>query len=133
LPNLAKLKPRHGRGIVIGSLAALLCIQPAFGASLARGRILFLMCASCHDISDAPSQKTGPNLRGVVGRKAGSLPGFGYSAAMKAQSFVWDEAKLDSWLTAPNALVPGTAMAFQGLPAKSDRDAVIAYLISQGG
>jgi cytochrome c len=127
------LKARRGRGLVIAGLAVLVCSQPALAAPLARGRILFLLCASCHDISDAPSQKTGPNLRGVVGRKAGSLKGFNYSAAMKTQSFVWDEPKLQLWLTAPNQLVPGTAMAFQGLPEKSDRDAVIAYLISQGG
>jgi cytochrome c len=121
---------RHNRGLVIASLAVLACVQPAFADSPARGRILFLRCASCHDISDHPSPKTGPNLYGVVGRKAGGLPGYSYSAAMKEQSFVWDQDMLDRWLTAPTSVVPGTAMAFQGLPDKADRDAVIAYLIS---
>jgi cytochrome c len=64
----------------------------------------------------------------VVGRKAGSLEGYSYSSAMKAQTFVWDPAHLDLWLTNPSALVPGTAMAFAGLPSESDRQAVIAYL-----
>jgi cytochrome c len=107
--------------------------DPAAAASLSRGRLLFLKCASCHDLSDRMSQKTGPNLHGVVGRKAGSLPGFDYSPAMKAHSFVWDRPALERWLKAPNAVVPGTAMAFEGLRREADRDAVIDYLISKGG
>jgi cytochrome c len=69
---------------------------------------------------------------GVVGRKAGSLPGYAYSPAMKAQSFVWDKVMLDRWLTQPTAVVPGTAMAFGGVPSKADREAIIAYLASEG-
>ena len=96
--------------------------------SPARGKLLFLRCASCHDISASPSAKTGPNLAGVFGRKAGSLPGYAYSPAMKAQSFNWDEAHLNRWLIRPTDLVPGTAMAFAGLPEAADRAALIAYL-----
>jgi cytochrome c len=103
--------------------------QSAPTAALGRGKLLFLRCASCHNISDQASPKIGPNLKGVVGRKAGGLPGYAYSTAMKGQSFVWDEAALDRWLTNPSDVVPGTAMAFAGLPNKADRDAVIAYLI----
>jgi cytochrome c len=47
---------------------------------------------------------------------------------MAAQTFVWDPAHLDLWLKSPSALVPGTAMAFAGLPSETDRQAVIAYL-----
>ncbi len=133
LPKINVFGARCRRGLLIACFSALACVEPASAASLARGRILFLLCASCHDISTHPSQKTGPNLLGVVGRKAGSLPGYDYSAAMKKQSFVWDNAALQRWLKAPNAVVPGTAMAFEGLRRKSDRDAVIAYLISKGG
>ncbi len=67
-------------------------------------------------------------MKDVVGRKAGSLAGYSYSAAMKAQTFVWDPAHLDMWLKGPSTLVPGTAMAFAGLPSETDRQAVIAYL-----
>jgi len=117
----------------IGLLIAALCAEiilsgPANAQSPVRGRILFLRCASCHDISSGPSPKIGPNLKDVVGRRAGSLPGFSYSPALKAQTFVWDPAHLDLWLTSPSALVPGTAMAFAGLPSEADRQAVIAYL-----
>jgi cytochrome c len=114
-------------------LIAALCAEivltgPVSAQTAARGRILFLRCSSCHDISSGPSPKIGPNLSGVVGRRAGSLPGYNYSPAMKAQTFVWDSAHLDLWLQGPSALVPGTAMAFAGLPSETDRQAVIAYL-----
>jgi cytochrome c len=94
-----------------------------------RGQRLFLRCASCHDISDSAVARIGPSLRDVVGRKAGSLPGYGYSPAMKATTFSWDAAMLNRWLTDPAALVPGTSMAFAGLPKEEDRNAIIAYLL----
>jgi cytochrome c len=105
---------------------------PAAAAPPARGRLLFLKCAPCHDISATPSAKTGPNLRGVFGRKVASLPGYAYSTAMKAQTFTWDEAHLDRWLTQPTDLIPGTAMAFGGLDSAADRRAVIDYLREAG-
>jgi len=116
------------------ALTVALAVQSgaAHAASPLRGRLLFLKCASCHDISASPSAKIGPNLRGVYGRRVGSFPGYAYSPAMKAQTFIWDEAHLDRWLTQPTDLIPGTAMAFGGLPEKADREAIIAYLRQQG-
>ncbi len=116
--------------IILAGPAAAQTAAPQTSApqTSARGRILFLRCSSCHDISSGPSPKIGPNLKDVVGRRAGSLPGYSYSPAMKAQTFVWDEAHLNLWLKGPSTLVPGTAMAFAGLPSETDRQAVIAYL-----
>ena len=93
-----------------------------------RGRLLFLRCASCHDITLGLSPKIGPSLAGVIGRRAGSLEGYAYSPAMKAQTFTWNDLTLDAWLTRPTALVPGTAMAFGGLESAADRKAIIDYL-----
>jgi cytochrome c len=93
-----------------------------------RGKLLFLRCASCHDVTSGPSPKIGPSLAGVVGRRAGSLAGYVYSPAMKAQSFVWTDVTLDAWLTKPSAVVPGTAMAFGGVDSAADRKAIIDYL-----
>ncbi len=93
-----------------------------------RGKLLFLQCASCHNIAPGASAKIGPNLYGVVGRKAGSLPGYAYSPAMSAQTFIWDEHMLDRWLTKPTDVVPGTAMGFGGIAKDTDRAAIIAYL-----
>jgi len=104
--------------------------EPA-GTNL-KGKLIFLRCASCHAIGPGGGARIGPNLQGVVGRKAGSLPGATYSAAMKQQNFIWTEAMLDRWLTQPSAVVPGTAMAFAGLPKAEDRAAVIAYLKNPG-
>jgi cytochrome c len=119
------------RSAIAGLCVLAALTGPAAGANL-HGKILFLRCASCHDISAAPSMKIGPNLKGVVGRPSGSLPGYKYSAAMQKAHLVWDAPTLDKWLANPNALVPGTAMAFAGLPSEADRQAVIAYLQSPG-
>lgn len=92
----------------------------------ARGKILFLRCSACHSLDG--TNKVGPTLKGVYGRKAASLPSYIYSPAMKASAVTWDAAALDKWLQRPNAVVPGTKMAFAGLPSADDRAALIAYL-----
>jgi cytochrome c len=109
--------------------------QGGFGSSrgTTRGKILFLRCASCHDLTTAPSAKIGPNLDGIVGRQVASVEGFKYSAALKSQNFVWDAAHLDAWLTNPNSVAPGTAMAFAGIAQAADRQAIIGYLETQHG
>jgi cytochrome c len=128
------MEPDSGMLNLARSLAcALVCAATTHAAvaqegSHPRGRLLFLRCASCHDITEGPSPKIGPNLSGVVGRRAGSLPGYAYSPAMKAQGFTWDDATLDAWLAKPSAVVPGTAMAFEGVDSAADRRAIIDYL-----
>jgi len=97
-----------------------------------RGKILFLRCASCHDVTATPSAKIGPNLHGILGRQVASLEGYKYSPALKSQNFVWDTARLDAWMANPNAVAPGTAMAFAGIPEAADRQAIIGYLETQG-
>jgi cytochrome c len=72
----------------------------------------------------------GPSLRGVVGRKAGSLAGFPYTDAMKGAGFVWTPETLDTYLQGPRALVPGTAM-IQTVPDPQERADVIAFLSQQ--
>jgi cytochrome c len=98
-----------------------------------RGKRIFLRCASCHELAPSGIHRIGPSLQGVYGRKAGSLPGFAYSPALQATDFSWTAENLDRWLERPSALVPGTAMAFAGLPKAEDRQAVIAYLQNPGG
>jgi len=112
-----------------GFLAVFLLASVAdASAANIRGKLLFLRCASCHNIAAGASPKIGPSLAGVVGRKSGSLPGYAYSPAMKKANLVWDAPTLDRWLTRPSDLVPGTAMAFAGVPVAADRQAIIAYL-----
>jgi cytochrome c2/CBS domain-containing protein len=87
-------------------------------------------CAVCHTV-DAGKNKIGPSLAGVVGRKAGSVPGFAYSAANKNSGDAWDEQTLDTYLTDPRKFMPGTKMVFAGLKNPEDRKALIEYLKEQ--
>jgi len=99
-------------------------------ASIAKGKRLYMRCAACHDVGDTGPARIGPHLKGLVGRPAGAVAGYGYSADMKSKSFVWDEVALDTWLTKPSALVPATSMAFAGMPDAAERKALIAFLRS---
>ncbi len=87
----------------------------------------FAVCSGCHSIV-AGQNAVGPSLRGVVGRKAGSLPGYAYSMALKNSGIVWTPERLDSWLSGPMTLVPGTKMSFGGYSESKQRQVVIAYL-----
>jgi cytochrome c len=97
-----------------------------------QGKRLFLRCSSCHALEGNPPARIGPTLQGVVGRKAGSLPGVKYSTAMKASNIVWTDATLDRWLAKPSSVVPGTSMAFAGIADPNARKALIDYLKKPG-
>jgi cytochrome c len=85
-------------------------------------------CSMCHVLG---GQGMGPDLIGVVGRKAASLPNFNYTPALTSSGLTWTRATLDGFLTDPRGLVPGTAMRVK-LPAASDRADLIAYLATLG-
>lgn len=93
----------------------------------ARGQLLWeRLCTGCHTLD---RNQVGPRHRGVFGRRAGSLPDYDYSPALKRAKFTWSEKMLDAWLTNPEALVPGQKMGFSvALP--QDRADIIAYLKS---
>jgi len=93
-----------------------------------RGRLLYLQCRACHELQPSGAALVGPHLGGLVGRKVAGVEGFGYSSALRAQSFVWDRARLDAWLASPGKMVPGNTMAFAGIAGEADRAALIAYL-----
>ncbi len=95
------------------------------------GKKTFLRCKSCHTIEEKGVDLIGPNLWGVIGRKAGTRQGFAYSEAMKKFGKKWDVATLDAYLAKPNAIVPGSRMLFVGLPDTKQRADVIAYLNSK--
>ena len=119
---------------VFAALAsAVLFAAPAHAAGdAAAGEKVFAQCKACHE-NEKGVNKIGPTLKGVVGRKAASVPDFKYSEAMTAKGaagVVWDEATLTAYLPNPKAYVPGTKMAFAGLAKGQDRADVIAYLTS---
>lgn len=93
----------------------------------AKGEKLFIQCKACH-VLEPGQNRVGPSLAGIVGRKAGSIEGFSYSAANKNSQKIWDEETLSAYLEAPQKAMPGTKMAFAGLKKPQDRADVIAYL-----
>ena len=100
-------------------------------ADLSNGEAKFALCASCHTITPGGPNMTGPNLHGVVGRKAGSEANYNYSDAVKNAGFAWDAERLDKWLVDPRGDLPGTKMSFVGIKDPKDRTDVIAYLMAQ--
>jgi cytochrome c len=97
----------------------------AQAADAAHGKEVFAACAACH--SDKPDA-IGPSLRGVYGRKSGSLQDFRYSNAMMRANLVWNDDNLRAYIKDPQAKVPGNRMPFGGLQDEKDIDDVIAYL-----
>jgi cytochrome c len=93
----------------------------------AHGRTVAARCLACHDLSTGAT-RIGPSLKGVIGRRAGSVPGYSYSEAMKAKGVTWDARSLDAYLESPSTYVKGNKMAFAGLHDPKDRADVIAYL-----
>ena len=123
---------RHACGcwvVVSGCAMLIVTISTAFvrGADVEKGKVAFEQCAACHSL-DGSGNDDGPTLKGVIGRKAGSLEDFRYSAAMKRSDVTWDAATLDKYIADPQAFIPGNRMAFAGIADSSQRDDLIAYL-----
>jgi cytochrome c len=95
-----------------------------------RGKELFeKRCGGCHSLD---ADKEGPRLHGVYGRKAGSIPTFKYSGALKSQQFTWDAASLDRWLTDTESVVPDNDMDFH-VPKADERADIIEFLRVSSG
>jgi cytochrome c len=124
--------PRRMAGNAIAASAGLAIALAASSTAIAAGNaqagqtVFAARCAACH--APSPGQnKIGPSLAGIVGSKAGSVPGFNFSPAMKTADITWDDASLDKFLANPTGFIHGSHM-FVSLPTGSDRDNVIAYL-----
>jgi len=117
------------RALVLIGLVGLVAAGAAQAAGNATaGAQVFVRCAMCHSNAKGEGNKIGPNLFGVVGRRAGTAADFSYSAAMKNAGFVWTNAKLDAYIAAPAKVVPGNKMMFPGIAQASQRADLIAYL-----
>ena len=96
--------------------------------SAAEGAKVFKKCLSCHSIAEGGANKIGPALWGVLGRPAGSVPGYKYSKAMAAHGKNWSFEEMNGFLTKPKDWIKGTKMSFAGLKKAKDRAAVILYM-----
>ncbi len=129
-PARRRLQPKlRGPFLLLAGLmiAGLDAATPAAEPTRDRGRELFLAaCATCH----TPGQGvvTGPDLTGLMGRKAGSVPGFHYSRALRNSRIVWSAATMDTFLENPQGAIPGNTMPYPGLPDAKERAELIAYL-----
>ncbi len=119
-------------GLLPVVLALLLAALPGSRPDLLRGERVFQRCYACHSVVAGEDNLPGPNLRGLLGRRARMLPGFEFSPAMleagTARGLVWTRETLDAFLADPQRVVPGTAMGTPGLPDPGDRRDVIDYL-----
>jgi cytochrome c len=107
----------------VGLLA--MAANAAAAADADHGKAVFQNCMACH--TDKLGA-IGPSLRGVVGRKSGSVDGFHYSDAMKRANLTWDETNLRDYLKDPQAKVKGNRMPFGGVSNPKDLDDLVAYL-----
>ncbi|HEY8521837.1 MAG TPA: c-type cytochrome [Gammaproteobacteria bacterium] len=121
------------RPIRLLALAALLGAPGAYASELqgdaARGEQVFMSsgCPACHAVTNEDTGKVGPNLVGVVGRKAGTTPSLLVTQSLKNYGVIWTAETLDEFLANPSAVVPGTAMGGI-LTDPQQRADVIAYL-----
>jgi cytochrome c len=129
---MAKLRLRHAIALAFCSAIAgarmaaaqmpLPAPRPPDGATLFKQQ-----CATCHTTNLSDPIRQGPSLFKIVGRRAGSADGFPYSPGFAKADFVWDEAKLDAWLTNPQQIIPSAVMAYRQSKPET-RAAIIAYL-----
>lgn len=115
-------------------LAALAALASAPGTAAAAPAppappAAFGPCAVCHSVKQGERSGFGPNLYGVAGTRAGEGAGYGFSPAMKNAKVVWDRETLDRFITTPQAVVPGTKMAFPGVKDPARRKAIVDYLM----
>ena len=118
--------------IAAAAVALALCLPvKAFAQDATKGEVVFKKCAICHEVGPTAKVKVGPILNDVIGRQAGTLPGFAYSPGMKEageKGLAWNDESLGKYLENPKEFVPKNKMAFVGLKKEDERADVIAYL-----
>jgi cytochrome c len=110
-------------------LIALLAAAQASGAGdPGNGAFLFKRCASCHAVGPYARAGFGPQLQGIIGRKAAATTDYKYSEAMKKSGLVWDEKTLAAFMRAPHDVVPGTSMRFWGIQDEQQVADLLSYM-----
>jgi cytochrome c len=118
------------RSLLLPACLALSLAAPALQAAdpLAAGKAAFQRCANCHQVGPGARSNFGPQLNGILGRRAGYAPDFDYSPAFKKAGFTWNEKNLAAFLRDPDEVVPGNKMRFWGLRSERQIAELLAYL-----
>jgi len=128
---------RNGFAYGLAAAALLALCAPALAAGdAAKGKEAFAKCGICHQVGPGATTLVGPELNGIVGRKAASVADYPYSAGLKKlgdEGYTWTEEHLDSWIADPKAMIPDSpmALAFPGIPEAGERADIVAYLKTQ--
>ena len=120
--------------IILTALGLMGLGTASYAEDAEQGAKVFKKCMACHTVENT-TNKIGPSLLGIVGRKAATVEGYKYSDAMlakAAEGVIWDEATLGAYLPDPKKFVPGTKMAFPGLKKPEDVANIIAFLKTKG-
>ena len=116
------------RSAIIALALACAVSSPALAQDVAAGEKQFIVCRACHQIGPNAKNAVGPVLNGIVGRKAGTYPGYNYSESNKNSGLTWNEDTLRKYLANPQGVVKGTKMIFAGIKDPEKVNDVIAYL-----
>ena len=115
--------------IGVGAVVASMIMSASAGAQDAsNGEDVFKKCRACHQVGESAKNTVGPQLNGIIGRKAGTADGFKYSDANLASGVVWDKSTFLKYIKDPRAAMPGNKMAFAGLQDEADAADLLAYL-----
>lgn len=121
------MKRLVAHSLALSLLSSIAVAGQAGAADVEAGKNVFNKCAACHSVEPGKT-KVGPSLWGVVGRKAGTLEGYSFSAAMKNSGLTWDVSTLELYLAKPSEVVKGSKMAFAGIKDPTELADVVAYL-----
>jgi cytochrome c len=121
-----------GVALLLGTGGETLAAPAQAQAQVDAGRRLFARCTNCHEVGAGARNGFGPQLNGIVGRKAGSAPAYAYSPALKQAGFVWNEQKLVAFIRDSEKVVPGNKMRFLSFMSEKQAAEIVAYLRTQG-
>ncbi len=121
---------RYGLAAGVALTVCAVITARAADCDAALGERVFEKCSACHSLV-AGQHMMGPSLIGLNGRKAGTVDGFNFSAAMRDSGITWNDVTLDAFLKSPQSFIPGTAMPFGGIQNTAERAAVVCYLVSR--
>ena len=116
------------RAVVLAAAVAVAWSNGASAQDAGAGEKVFAACRPCHQIGETAKNSVGPVLNGLIGRRAGSAPGYTYSDANKNSGLTWDDATFTDYIKDPRAKIPGTKMVYAGLKDEAKIKDLLAFL-----